>query len=141
MFTVNTRISILCLVLGISGSPLVALAKELDEAQRLFATHKNSVLQVRVLDRISGSKSGIGSGFFVSADGFVMTNFHVISELVYKTDRYRAEYTLNDDYTGSLTLVDVDVVHDLALLKADANQEIYFRFARRLPDQGQRLFS
>lgn len=116
-------------------------AVALDEAQALFAANKQRVCQVRVLDLGSGSKSGIGSGFWVTADGYVVTNFHVVSDLVHKAGQHRAEYLLEGGRRGDLELVDIDVVNDLAVLKSDHQLAEFLELEQRAPANGERLFA
>jgi len=47
----------------------VSIALAEDAASRLFADSRQLVYQVRVIDKGSGDKSSIGSGFLVSSDG------------------------------------------------------------------------
>ncbi|HSM52517.1 MAG TPA: serine protease [Thermoanaerobaculia bacterium] len=75
--------------------------------------------QIRVLLSGVRSKTSTGSGFFVSADGLILTNYHVISALALEPDRYGAEYVGADGSSGPLVLVAVDAPHDLALLRAE----------------------
>ena len=39
-------------------------------------------MQVRILDKASGSKSALGSGFFVDGAGHLITNFHVLKRVI-----------------------------------------------------------
>lgn len=89
-----------------------------ENAQRLFAENKAGILQIRVIDITSGSKTAIGSGFLVDGKGLIATNYHVIQLAASKPDQYRIEYLGEDDITGDLQLVDVDVINDLALVSA-----------------------
>lgn len=89
-----------------------------ENARTLFAENKTAILQIRIIDVTSGSKSVIGSGFVVNAEGLIATNYHVIQLAASKPDQYRIEYLSADDKTGSLQLVDVDVINDLALVTA-----------------------
>ncbi|MDE6089317.1 MAG: Do family serine endopeptidase [Duncaniella sp.] len=58
--------------------------------------------------------SGLGSGVIISADGYIVTNNHVID------DADRLEVTLNDNRTFDATVVGADATTDLALIKIDA---------------------
>lgn len=111
------------------------------ETAQIFAEHKDQVLQVRMLDRASGSKASIGSGFLVSADGHIITNFHVIAQLIYKAQQYRAEYVFEDGRHGELELRAIDVVHDLALLQADAPTPEFLTVENTEPRKGERLYA
>lgn len=57
---------------------------------------------------------GLGSGVILSADGYLVTNNHVIQ------NAERLEITLNDNRTFNATIVGNDPATDLALLKIDA---------------------
>ena len=58
--------------------------------------------------------SGLGSGVIISADGYIVTNNHVID------DAERLEVTLNDNRTFDATVIGTDATTDLALIKIDA---------------------
>ncbi len=89
-----------------------------ENARTLFADNKAGILQIRIIDITSGSKSAIGSGFVVNAQGLIATNYHVIQMAASKPDQYRIEYLAAGDKIGNLKLVDVDVINDLALVSA-----------------------
>ena len=57
---------------------------------------------------------GLGSGVIISADGYIVTNNHVIA------DAERLEITLNDNRTFDATVVGTDAMTDIALIKIDA---------------------
>ena len=61
------------------------------------------------------TETGAGSGFFVTADGHIITNYHVI------TGANRILITLHDAAQHDAVLVAKDVGNDLALLKIDAD--------------------
>ena len=67
-----------------------------------------------------GKVSGAGSGFLVSPDGRILTNFHVIAHTKRATVRLA-----NDDAYDSVEVVEVDKRKDIALIKIKAvNQPI-----------------
>lgn len=114
-------------------------------AETLFSKYKNAVVQVRIIDKTSQSKASIGSGFFIATDdaesGYIVSNFHVVSEWVYKPERYEIKYLMSDKREGSLSLIGIDVVHDLSLLKIDLNPDNKFGFSDRELTQGEHLYS
>lgn len=109
----------------------------------LFERIKGRVAQVRIIERRSGTKSSIGSAFFVSADGHAITNYHVISNIVHQPDDYSAELVRdgNDAEAVPVRVVDVDVVHDLAVIQQDAPVKDWFELAAKEPPQGARLYA
>lgn len=57
---------------------------------------------------------GLGSGVIISADGYIVTNNHVIEKAE------KLEVTLNDNRNFTATVIGADPVTDLALIKIDA---------------------
>jgi len=66
---------------------------------------------------------GGGSGFFVSADGLIVTNRHVVSD-----DTARYSIITNDEETFEVELIAKDPVLDIAILKAVSEEEKEFPF-------------
>jgi S1-C subfamily serine protease len=86
--------------------------------QRIYEQLRPRLLQVRTLLRTQDSQSSVGSGFLVSNAGHLITNFHVISQYALQPKRNRLVYVTADGEQGPLQLLAIDVLHDLALLKA-----------------------
>jgi S1-C subfamily serine protease len=59
---------------------------------------------------------GTGSGVIISADGYIVTNNHVIK------DASEIEITLNNKQSYKAKLIGTDSKMDIALLKIDANE-------------------
>ncbi len=109
-------------------------------SQDTYEKVRPSVLQVLILDKTSGTKSSFGSGFF-AGDGYIVTNFHVISDLVFHPERHRAQYRNADDERGDLTLLYFDVVNDLAVLRSDNYQGPGLKIAQQPPHNGERIYA
>src|SRR5262245_51716790 len=58
-------------------------------ASAIFNRYAPYATRIQVVERTSGAKSTIGSGFFTTAAGHVVTNYHVISSLINRPERYR----------------------------------------------------
>lgn len=86
-------------------------------AQRAYETARDKLVQVRTLLRDQDSQASLGSGFLVGADGLVITNYHVVSQIALAPQRYRLTYTRAGGASGALDLLAFDLVHDLALAR------------------------
>jgi serine protease Do len=104
-------------------SILAGMAWGLTEtAQKIYKRHSASVYQIQIIDINSGEKSVIGSGFSFSKKGLFATNYHVISDVVDTPERYRIEYHKGSEKQGELSLLALDVAHDLAILKGRSSK-------------------
>jgi hypothetical protein len=114
---------------------------ESETARNLFADYRSAILQIRIIDLSSGSKSAIGSGFPIDYNGLIATNYHVIEMAASEPQQYRIEYLTDSNQTGSLTLVDVDVVNDLALVKAEQLLAEPLQLAATEPEAGVPVYA
>jgi serine protease Do len=75
--------------------------------------------------------SGQGSGFFISADGYAVTNNHVVDSAE------RVEVTTDDGKTYTARVVGTDSRTDVALIKVDGRNDFPFaQFADKSPRIG-----
>ena len=72
-----------------------------------------SVVLIEVYD--DGKVSGSGSGFIVSADGAILTNYHVIAHTKHATVRLA-----NGDAYDDVSVLDIDKRKDIALIEIKA---------------------
>ncbi len=118
-----------------------------DASQRAFAGAREKLLQVRTLLRAQDSQASVGSGFLVTAEGHLITNYHVVSQFALRPNQYRLVFATADGRQGALQLLDIDVVHDLALLRvADpaalgARGQLAFRPESDPLQRGERIHS
>jgi len=109
-------------------------------ATSIYSTVEKSVYQIRVINKQTGDKSSIGSGFVVNKDNILATNYHVVSEYVNDPDLFRLEYLATDGKKGPLELIDFDIVHDLAVIKSKQPMGTPLSIDA-LPPKGATLFS
>lgn len=100
---------------------LVSRSSSALDAQTIFENSEQALFQIRVINRETGKKSSIGSGFIFDRPIRLATNYHVISSFIEKPERYELRYLAADGREGPLRLIAVDAVHDLALVDADQN--------------------
>lgn len=116
-------------------------------AQRAYEQARAQLLQVRTLLKGQDSQASVGSGFLVTDEGHIITNYHVVSEAALQPDRYRLVYSTADRAEGPLQLLAFDAIHDLALVKPVSpealthRQPLRFRPRDETLSQGERIFS
>lgn len=110
------------------------------ESKAIYQMHEDKVFQIRVLNRETGKKSSIGSGFIVDNGFKVATNFHVISQIISEPERFYISYLSKSGGSGELTLLGLDIAHDLALLGSDLHLG-QANITSDLPPKGSPVFS
>ena len=69
------------------------------------------------------TEKGFGSGFFISEDGYIITNYHVVA------DAKQIDVVLNDESIQTASVVRVDIDRDLALLKIGGQNYLPFNLS------------
>ena len=135
-------LGLLIIVLCIGIGP-VSVKAQGDSAQttNVFRRFSEHVGKIEVSETGSGAKATLGSGFFVSPTGHMITNYHVISKLVHDPDRYRAELIGADGEAHRVTVIAVDAISDLALVLTSFKPKEHFALARVTLAQGTRLYA
>jgi putative serine protease PepD len=107
-----------------SSRPVAANATDLRTPRQVYDGAKDSVAFVtsqvgQTAGPLSGSGSGqaTGSGFVVSADGYVITNAHVVENAT------SVKVKIGDGPTRTARIVGRDVSSDIAVLKVDPGNQ------------------
>jgi serine protease Do len=111
------------------------------DSKDVFSAFSQRVVQIRVVEESSRGKASIGSGFYISADGLIVSNYHVVSSFVLNPERFRIDLIDQSENNLNVELIYVDVVHDLALLKVEKKVESYFDDFKAVPKAGERIYS
>lgn len=130
--------NITCLILVLYG---LTCATNNSTADVIFQKHQNCVYQIRVIDINTGKKSSIGSGFSVSKNGFLATNYHVVAEYIDEPKRFRLECIGPDGAVHSVKLIDIDIVHDLAIVLLNRDSIPFLSFKTDIPSKGTRIYA
>jgi len=115
-------------------------------ARKVYEQARSQLVQIRTVLKGRASQTSVGSGFFVTDQGHIVTNFHVVSEAALKPERHDLVYVTADGREAPLQILQLDVLHDLALLRAsDAAGRSFdalpFRPANEPLSQGERIYS
>lgn len=111
------------------------LVQDLDSpAQAVASAVYQSVVNVRVTGVVASRSfgnqpyEGIGSGIIYTADGYILTNDHVVSENGRPADT--VEVTFASGETVPATIVATDAAHDVAAIKVDKTGLIPVKLGR-----------
>ena len=127
------------LEIGVSNRPAVQVAvKEVDGATRMtdsevYAATVNSVVSIRTVITSAPSfygqttqQTGSGSGFVLTGDGYIATNYHVVdgaskvTVTLYNGDTYEARYIGGDeDYDIAVIKIEAEGLQSVVLGDSD----------------------
>jgi S1-C subfamily serine protease len=103
----------------------------------------NNFVQKKVVNYNPSEYDGNGSGFFISRQGHIVTNYHVVEE----TSELFTKFLINGNVEKlSLKVVAKDKVNDLAILKVDKagfdlGKDIPYGFEYNTVDVGEEVFT
>lgn len=126
-----------------SNAAEASLPMPSSRAQTLYKAARNDLLQIRVLLKNGRTQSSVGSGFLIGTSNLVVTNYHVVSQIVMHPANYVGEFVDTNGQRGTVKLVSVDALHDLAVVQVNRNGTGFFNIPEALPTltQGQYLYS
>jgi serine protease Do len=104
-----------------TNQPIVAQQVTLTESDaivRVASQAQPSVVTIQTTESGGnspfGAAAGVGSGFIVSSNGLIVTNYHVV------TGASSLTVVLNDSRQFTATVVSIDPARDMAVIKVDA---------------------
>ena len=95
-----------------ASAPVVSMS-----ARKVYEQARSQLLQIRTVLKGRASQTSVGSGFIVSKEGHIITNFHVVSEVALEPANHDLVYVTADGREARLDILMIDVLHDLALVK------------------------
>lgn len=101
----------------------------------------DQVYQIVVIETETNNKAALGSGFQISEDGLVITNYHVVSNMVFEPNHHRVEFVAQNGDEGVLSLLSFDVINDLAILKRENAPTDHLALASEIPQRGDQIFA
>lgn len=127
----------IALALGLGAA---APASAQTEAE-IFQRHEESIFKVEVVETLSGSPYVVGTAFVVDVDGRLVTNYHVVNDVVFSPDDYSIRLMAVDGSSHNARVVLVDPVNDLAALEADGTVGDPMVLADDVPAVGTEVYS
>ena len=116
------------------------LVSEASTTTELYAKTEESVFTIEVHTGNADTKSSLGSGYLISKDGLIATNYHVIGEYIKEPSRY----SIRVRHAGkqhAATLHHFDFVNDLAILRVIGLSATPLELNDSLPAPGSSIVS
>mgnify|MGYP000072158022 CR=1 FL=1 len=109
-------------------------------SEAAYARLKPSLFTIEIHSGNREAKSSLGSGYLVSADGLIATNYHVIASYVDDPghNQLRAKSARGE---FPVSLVQFDLVNDIALVRAEGLEGKPLALASDPPETGERIIS
>ena len=114
------------------------------DAASAFERHVPAVVKLEIVAQYSRAPRAVGTAFFVEGygDGILLTNFHVVSPVLFDEDKRLRLVLFDGRTTEDVTILSLDAAHDIAVLRTP--EAVPRRLALQLgrpPPLGTRLFS
>ncbi len=135
------RILILLMLWGVWPSAGFASEARSSLAENLFKQYSPGIYQVQTISTHAGKKNSLGSGFQISPDGYVVTNYHVVSSAVLFPSLYHIRIIRADGNEQAARIVNFDVVHDLAIIKVGQTQGVVLPLGSSEINKGRKIFA
>jgi hypothetical protein len=125
----------------LGGQHNVAIPAPSQSAREVLALVRPAVIQIKSFFGSNTAEASHGTGFAVKEGGVFVTNYHVVAERVQHPGKYRLEYHTADGQTGAITVLAVDVRHDLALVRASGYAPAPLKLQPASAIKGDRAYS
>jgi S1-C subfamily serine protease len=133
------RILLICCLVLLTVSP--CRSESPADAETLYDRFSDRLFQIRLVEKTSGETFSTGSGFQVSGQGHIATNYHVVASLIHKPDTYRLECVDRNGVHRPMVLMNIDIINDLALVLCSDIQMKYFELSENRLSKGAKLFA
>lgn len=91
-----------------------------------------------VINILDNRNRSIGTGFFISSEGIILTCLHVLTEAKYRVgDQVKYRYSYNDTiYKAEWRDDSTNLNYDIAILRSDVSVECYYHFSSSVGYEG-----
>ncbi len=107
----------------------------------ILARVRPAVVQIKGFFGSNTAQAFHGTGFAVAPDGVFATNYHVVAQHVLYPEKYRLEYHTPEGRTGKVTVLAIDVRHDLAVVRTEGFAPTPLPIDATIPAKGSRAYS
>lgn len=119
---------------------LPASAK-ISDGDRIFHKIRPFLFQVKTSKDKNSPKASYGSGFLIRKDGIIVTNFHVISDVVNDEDDLMQLFAIQGDDVYPASVLAFSTTYDVALIKIEKTFSNCLNIRKSDPHSGESIFS
>ncbi len=132
----------ICVLICLTHIMMSEITLQAQTPETNFQKYRSSLYEIVVIEKSSGEKNSQGSGFQVSQDGLLATNYHVISEFLLEPEKYKLESIDQNGTHDNLKVIRFDIINDLALVRGKVHEdENYFRISKEPPTHGSKTYA
>lgn len=122
------------------GFFILAAPQAIATPEGAYARLRPSLFTIETHSGNREAKSGLGSGYLVSAEGLIATNYHVVAAFIDDPVRNQLR-ARGPDGDIPLSLVQFDLVNDIALVRGEGVRGKPLALALAPPEAGERIIS
>jgi len=111
------------------------------KGDEIFKLVRPMVYQVKTSKDAISSKASYGTGFVVDYSGLLITNYHVVSEVIQDEDKRYKLFIVDDEKSIPAEIVSFSVIHDLAIIKVNRKFEKILTIYDEKPIHGETIYS
>lgn len=110
-------------------------------ARRMLDRVRASVVRIRGFYGANRAEAFHGTAFAVAPGGLLLTNYHVVARAALSPQSYRLEFDTGEGKVGAVSILAVDVAHDLALVRAENLDRPPLKLRTEDPPRGDRVYT
>jgi len=110
-------------------------------AESHFKKYLSALYQVESVSVQSNKKNSVGTGFQISPQGHIVTNYHVVADSIISPESFHIRVFMSDGSEQTAGIVNFDVVHDLAIIQIKSPSAVIFPLGSSEMSNGKKIFS
>lgn len=110
------------------------------DSKKAYEKVKPLIFQVKISANQNLEKSSYGTGFVISKDGLIVTNYHVVSDAIWEEEKNKVYVQINNELLEA-KIKAVDFVNDLSIIQVDHQFDDTIKISHEKPERGTDLYS
>ena len=130
---------------GIDETNIIIIDDDIQErsvsSSEVYSKAKDTVLRIKIVDENTGNEYVVGTGFFLSKEGLILTNHHVIDDVLKNRELKIQAEDHNGNTYEEVTVGYASLYKDIAILEYKGENDFSFlTLAEEKSEVGNKLF-